>query len=56
MQEIVIFESEKLELLNDRAKLVTLYDMSLIDSAGDPILVEVPDDNEGADEEEFMKF
>ena len=56
MREIVIFESEKLELLIDRAKLARLNDMGLIDSAGDPILVEVPDDNEGADKEEFMKF
>ena len=56
MRKIVIFESEKLELLDDRAKLARLYDMDLIDSSGDPILVEVPDDNEGANKEEFMKF
>ena len=56
MRKIIIFESEKFELLDDRAKLVRLYDMGLIDSAGNPILVEVPDDNEGANKEEFMKF
>ena len=55
-RKIVMFESEKLELLDDRAKLAKLYDMGLINSAGDPILVEVPEDDEGANKEEFMKF
>ena len=56
MRKIVIFESEKLELLDDGAKFARLYDMGLIDSAGDSILVEIPNDNEGANKEEFMKF
>ena len=56
MRKIIIFESKKLELLDDWAKLIRLYDMGPIDNAGDPILVEVSDDNEGANKEEFMKF
>ena len=43
-QKISNFEYERLELIDDRSKLVRLYDMGLIDSAGEPILVEPPDD------------
>ena len=51
-----MLESEKLELFDDRVKLAKLYDMGLIDSVGVPILVEVPEDDEGANKEEFMNF
>ena len=43
-QKISNFEYERLELIDDRSKLARLYDMGLIDSAGEPILVEPPDD------------
>ena len=55
-RKILTFENEKLELLDDRAKLARLYEMGLIDSSGDPILVEPPEDDEAANKEEFMKF
>ena len=37
------FETERLDLLDERAKLAKLYDMGLIDNSGDPILVEPPE-------------
>ena len=43
-QKILNFANERLELIDDRSKLARLYDMGLIDSAGEPILVEPPDD------------
>ena len=54
--KIVSFESEKLMMLDDRAKLAKLYDMGLIDSAGDPILVDPKDFDEAESKEELMKF
>ena len=50
------FEYERIEFLDNRAKLSKLYDMGLIDSAGDPLLVEPPDDHDITNKEEFMKF
>ena len=35
------FETERLDLLDERPKLAKLYDMGLIDNSGDPILVEL---------------
>ena len=49
------FEIERLDLLDERAKLAKLYDMGLIDSAGDPILVEPPEYDSKA-KDELMKF
>ena len=48
-----MFESEKLKLLDDKAKL---YNIGLIDNAGDLILVEVSEDTEGANKKKLMKF
>ena len=50
------FEDERIKLLDERAKLAKLYDMGLIDSAGDPIFVESPDENNETNKEELMKF
>ena len=36
-KKIIYFENEKLEYLNDRAKLAKLFDLGLIDSSGDPL-------------------
>ena len=50
------FEYERIEFLDNRAKLSKLYDMGLIDSVGDPLLTEQPDDHDTTKKEEFMKF
>ena len=53
-RKLVLFESEKLEFLDDRAKL---YDLSIIDSAGEPLNVDPPDDEyKGESKEELTKF
>ena len=54
--KIVGFESEKLEFLDDRSKLAKLFELGLIDSEGDPIYVEHPDEREAEGKEELMKF
>ena len=54
-RKIQQFESEKLELLDDREKLAKLYELGLIDSAGEPLYVDPPDDHDN-NKEEFMKF
>ena len=43
-------------MLDDRAKLAKLYDMGLIDSSGNPILVNPKDFNEAKSKEELIKF
>ena len=50
------FEYERIEFLDDRAKLAKLYDMGLIDNAGDPLLAKPPDDPDTTNKEELMKF
>ena len=55
-QKILHFEKEKIEYLDDRSKLVRLYDIGLIDSAGDPLLADPPDDLDAENKEELMKF
>ena len=56
-RKVVLFESEKLEFLDDRAKLAKLYDLGIIDSAGEPLYVDPPDDEyKGESKEELMKF
>ena len=55
-RKIVRFESDHLKLLDDRSKLARLFEMGLIDSAGDPILVEPQEDNETTNKEEYMRF
>ena len=42
--KIVNFENEILGYLDDRSKLARLYDMGIIDSAGDPIMPNPDDD------------
>ena len=42
--KIVNFENEILGYLDDRSKLARLYDMGIIDSAGDPIIPNPDDD------------
>ena len=41
-------------MLEYRAKLAKLYDIRLIDSAGDPILVDSKEFDEAESKEEFM--
>ena len=55
-QKILHFENEKIEYLDDRSKLARLYDIGLIDSAGDPLLADPPDDPDAENKEELMKF
>ena len=43
-EKIVNFENEILGYLDDRSKLARLYDMRIIDSAGDPIMPNPDDD------------
>ena len=50
------FEDERLQLLDDRAKLTKLFDMGLKDSTGDPIFVEPPNDNKEIKNKELMNF
>ena len=42
--KIVNFEKEILRYLDDRSKLARLYDMGIIDSAGNPIMPNPDDD------------
>ena len=37
------FKTERFDLLDERAKLAKLQDMGLIDSVGDPMLIELPE-------------
>ena len=55
-KKIEDFENEKLEYLDDRSKLAQLYDMGIIDSSGNFILSDPPDDRENQNKEELMKF
>ena len=50
------FETERLDLLDKRAKLAKLYDMRLIDSARDPIPVEPSEENDTRTKDEYIKF
>ena len=50
------FETERLDLLDKRVKHAKLYDMGLIDSARDPILVEPPEENDTRTKDDYMKF
>ena len=43
-------------LLDDRFKLARIYEIGLIDSAGDPIFVKSSEDIETTNKEEFMKL
>ena len=45
-EKIIDFENEKLEYLNDRAKLAKLFDLGIIDSSGDPLLYHPDNDQD----------
>ena len=55
-KKIVGFESEKLELYDNRQTLARLYDLGLIDDQGEPIFIEHPGDREAEGKEELVKF
>ena len=55
-KKLISFEDEKLSLLEDRGKLAKLYDLGLIDSAGEPLYVEPPDLEDKDEKEEIMRF
>ena len=55
-KKLISFEDEKLSLLEDRGKLAKLYDLGLIDSAGEPLYVETPDLEDKDEKEEIMRF
>ena len=50
------FEDERLLYLEDRSKLAKLFDMGLINSAGEPIYVDPPNDSNETRREDLMKF
>ena len=50
------FEDERLLYLEDKTKLAKLFDMGLIDSAGEPIYVDPPNDSNETRREDLMKF
>ena len=55
-KELICFKNERLSMLEDREKLAKLYELGLIDDAGDPLFVDrtALDNREG--KEELMKF
>ena len=55
-KELISFKNERLSMLEDREKLAKLYELGLIDDAGDPLFVDrtALDNREG--KEELMKF
>ena len=50
------FEEEKLLFLEDSAKLSKLYNMGIIDSAGEPLYGYPEDDDHEEKQEEIMRF
>ena len=54
--KIALFEKENFELLEHRDKLSKLYDLGLIDSAGDPLIAHSDDDIQVEKKEEFIRF
>ena len=50
------FEDERQLNLEDRSKLAKLFDMGLIDSAGEPIYVDPPNYSNETRREDLMKF
>ena len=55
-RKIVRFESYHIKFFDDRSKFAQLNSMGLIDSAGNSIFVESPEDNENTNKEGYMKF
>ena len=55
-KKLISFKNERLSMLEDREKLAKLYELGLIDDAGDPLFVDrtALDNREG--KEELMKF
>ena len=54
--KIALFEKENFELLEHRDKLSKLYDLGLVDSAGDPLIAHPDDDIQVEKKEEFIRF
>ena len=50
------FKDEKLDYLDDRSKLAQLYDLGVIESAGNVILANLKDDQEERSKEDLMRF
>ena len=50
------FEEEKLMHLDNRGKITKIYDFGIIDSAGEPLIDDPPDEPNNENKEELMKF
>ena len=55
-KKIEEFEDEKLDYLDNRSKLAKLYDLGVIDSAGNVILANLKNEQEERSKEDLMRF